>query len=77
MRKLSIPVWISKLNTEKLKNLILYIAQNEYNMAKGDDSKTAPKAEYAAIWYILLKKLQVLNKLYAVIPGQEKFAAFF
>ena len=77
MRKLSIPVWISRLNSEKLKPLIMHIAENEYKNAREDPSKTAPKAEYAALWYILLKKLQVLQKLYKVELGQEKFAAFF
>ena len=77
MRKMSLPVWISRLNSEKLKQLTLYIAKNEYDKARADDSKTSPKAEYAALWYILLKKLQLLQKLYAVEPGQEKFAAFF
>ena len=37
MRKLSIPVWINRLNSEKLKQLTLYIAQNEYNQARADD----------------------------------------
>ena len=77
MRKLSIPIWINKLNSEKLKQLTLYIAQNEYNQARADDEKKSPKAEYAALWYILLKKLAVLQKLYSVEHGQEKFAAFF
>ena len=60
MRKMSIPVWLSRLNSEKLKQLTLYIAKNEYDKARADDSKTSPKAEYAALWYILLKKLQLL-----------------
>ena len=77
MRKLSIPVWINRLNSEKLKQLTLYIAQNEYNQARADDQKKSPKAEYAALWYILLKKLAVLQKLYSVEAGQEKFATFF
>ena len=77
MRRLSIPVWIGKLHSEKLKQLIMYIAENEYKNARDDRSRTAPSAEYAALWYILLKKLQVLQKLYKVEPGQEKFAAFF
>ena len=61
MRRMAIPVWISRLHSEKLKQLTLYIAQNEYNKAKSREAVAGtPKAESAALWYILLKKLQVL-----------------
>ena len=48
------------MHSEKLKQLIMQIAENEYRNAREDKEKTGSKAEYAALWYILLKKLQVL-----------------
>jgi hypothetical protein len=73
MRRLSIPLWLK--NITRLKQLIELVVKNEYRVATGSEGK--PRAESAALWYILLGKNAILQKLYKVEPGQEKFAEFF
>jgi len=70
MRRLSIPLWLK--NTTRLKQLIELVVKNEYRVATGKEG--TPRAESAALWYILLGKNAILQKLYKVEPGQEKFA---
>jgi hypothetical protein len=72
MRRLSIPLWLK--NSTRLKQLIELVVKNEYRVATGKEG--TPRAESAALWYILLGKTAILQKLYKVEAGQEKFAEF-
>lgn len=74
MQRLSIPLWLKNVN--KLKGLCELVVKNEYKNNTSDDV-TRPKCEVTALWYILLGKMAILQKLYKVAPGQEKLAEFF
>ena len=73
MRKLSIPVWLKDVS--QLKKYIEFIAKTEYRV--NDGNKFLCKTDHAAIWYTLLNKKSVLNNLYSLEVGMEKFAEFF
>jgi hypothetical protein len=62
MRRLSIPLWLK--NVTRLKQLIEIVVKNEYKNAA--DSEKIPKCETTALWYILLNKMAILQKLYKV-----------
>ena len=58
-----------------MKKYIEFVAKTEYRDNEG--RKAMCKADYAAIWYTLLGKKSVLQNLYSIEVGQEKFAQFF
>lgn len=57
MRKLGIPLWLK--SEAKLKQLIEMVAKNEYRNFENDGHQS--KAEYAALWYVLTNKVQVIK----------------
>ena len=73
MCKLSIPIWLKDVS--QLKKYIEFVAKTEYRVNEG--RKAMCKADYAAIWYTLLGKKSVLQNLYSLEVGHEKFAEFF
>jgi len=73
MRKLCIPIWLKDLS--QMKKYIEFVAKSEYRLNEG--RKAMCKADYAAIWYTLLGKKSVLQSLYSLEVGHEKFSQFF
>ena len=73
MRKLCIPIWLK--DSSQLKKYIEFVAKTEYRVNEGRTAMC--KADYAAIWYCLLGKKSVLQNLYSLEVGHEKFAEFF
>ena len=58
-----------------MKKYIEFVAKTEYRINEGKASMC--KADYAAIWYTLLGKRSVLQSLYNLEVGHERFAQFF
>lgn len=73
MRKLCIPIWLKDIN--QVKKYIEFVAKTEYRINEGKPSMC--KADHAAIWYTLLGKRSVLQSLYGLEVGHERFAQFF
>jgi hypothetical protein len=72
LRKLGIPIWLK--SEFKLNQLIESVAKNEYKLAEGTNGQS--KAETCALWYVLTKKLSILQKLFNVEQNGKKFAEF-
>ena len=73
MRKLCIPIWLKDIF--QVKKYIEFVAKTEYRDNEG--TKHMCKADFAAIWYTLLGKKNVLQNLYSLEVGHERFAEFF
>ena len=73
MRRICIPIWLKDLS--QVKKFIEFVAKTEYRINEGRPAMC--KADYAAIWYTLLGKKSVLQNLYSLEVGQERFAQFF
>lgn len=68
MRKLSIPIWLK--DTTRLKTFIEFVAKNEYrNLDTEKSGGTTTKAEVSALWYTMLDKRAVIQKLYSLEMG--------
>jgi hypothetical protein len=72
MRRMGIPIWLK--SDLKIKQLVDLLAKNEYKLFEPDGHQT--KAEYAALWYILNGKIQVIKQLFNVELDGKKFADF-
>lgn len=72
MRRMSLPLWLK--DTSKLKQLVEFVAKNEYKLESGEDGRS--KAEASALWYILLKKIEVLKSLFNVEKDGAKYVKF-
>jgi len=73
MRKLCIPIWLKDIS--QVKKYIEFVAKTEYRINEGKASMC--KADYAAIWYTLLGKKSVLQSLYNLEVGCERYVQFF
>lgn len=61
MRKFCFPLWIKDIG--KLRIMVENVAKGEYKIETDDFGKSS-KAERTAIWYLMLRKKQMLCKLY-------------
>jgi len=71
MKRYGIPLWLKDI--KKLKDLIEQVAKTEFQKSKEQD---ANKVGEVAIWYIMLKKRNVLSNLYQKTNKGQKVYEF-
>ena len=71
-KRLGIPIWVK--SHSQLLSLIEKLAKNEYKQYKGNGIET--KAEYVALWYVLMNKLELLKLLFKVEVDCQKYVDF-